>query len=631
MALSSQFSLSVELTKLVPFGSLVTASGQALLNLMRDLQETGSDLVTEEGLALVFGRNRIDPRFETSFRTAVRESVIHHVTDIAELMIQGGPGPTLQRSLSNTIYFRTVVQLSLLTWAHEIGEFAKALSQALDRRATETGQQEAPPRLDGLKGTLRAVREQTCGYMWELTFSAVDLKLAPLRGANPPSHSRFIPISILQGLLDSLTAVQHLPEARLIRIRSIDGATTIVVWAHHVLGLTVLVESALGSERFGDGPETVYIDCTALAGDVLYPEFEAHLSLFNETDDLLFTIEQASDDFFIEPWIRHHPVYGFGYKIIEMRQDYDVVIQHLIYASVTSALAIVAEESTQKSDPLHRRGQDVYPSVQKILTVGRLLFPSHAFILDSLDVAQSHQCLARSPWTIEILPEPIADLIKDGHCSLKDFRAETRCLTETILVLSLVQNIENCLALPLDHSYVPKHTIRFSMAEQSRLGQDEFRAQELAQWISPLPMPTSTTAFRVMVEVLKGKDFRTPERHERQVSVISTGGWTLCLGSIIENDPSDLHPSIVVLQGVPMRKGERRRLITDIPPREDAPQYHTSVSERKKELSKYRIFAKPGERKKLRTWTRSKKTRHLIATTVSRLWGIYVPFKCLTP
>lgn len=105
MALSSQFSLSVELTKLLPMGPLARVAGRRLLSILREMRDEGYDAVTEEDLAEIFGRNRIDPQFESSFRTAVRHSAVHKVVDIAELMLEAGAGPTVRRSLKEPAYF----------------------------------------------------------------------------------------------------------------------------------------------------------------------------------------------------------------------------------------------------------------------------------------------------------------------------------------------------------------------------------------------------------------------------------------------------------------------------------------------------------------------------------------------
>ncbi len=51
----------------------MSAAGRGILNVARDLKETGSDIVVEEDLVIILGRNRIESRFELIFRVVVRE------------------------------------------------------------------------------------------------------------------------------------------------------------------------------------------------------------------------------------------------------------------------------------------------------------------------------------------------------------------------------------------------------------------------------------------------------------------------------------------------------------------------------------------------------------------------------
>ena len=111
MPLGIQFSLSVELTKLVPFGSPVNTAGHGLVRLLREIQASGSDFVTEEDLAQILGRNRVDPLFASTFKTAVRHSVIHEISSVAELVFEGGAGPTVRRIPNEPAYFSMVLQL----------------------------------------------------------------------------------------------------------------------------------------------------------------------------------------------------------------------------------------------------------------------------------------------------------------------------------------------------------------------------------------------------------------------------------------------------------------------------------------------------------------------------------------
>ena len=62
MAFPSQFSISLELTRLLPLGAVTEANGRALIQLARDLRKFGSDIVIEEDIAEVSGRNRIQPQ-----------------------------------------------------------------------------------------------------------------------------------------------------------------------------------------------------------------------------------------------------------------------------------------------------------------------------------------------------------------------------------------------------------------------------------------------------------------------------------------------------------------------------------------------------------------------------------------
>lgn len=89
---SNQFSLSLELTRLVPLG---IAASDAVMNLARSLRNSGSDIVIEEDLATVFGRCRISPHMTTSFRTLVARSDSSILSRGLGMVLEAGPGPTV--------------------------------------------------------------------------------------------------------------------------------------------------------------------------------------------------------------------------------------------------------------------------------------------------------------------------------------------------------------------------------------------------------------------------------------------------------------------------------------------------------------------------------------------------------
>lgn len=132
MPFNTQFSLSLELTRLVPFKSVTSKALESVVNLARSLevrkgqlhfcqtliryQNTGSNIIVEADLAELFGLCRIAPNMDSSFRTIV--STPGALIDLCEvLVLDSATGPTVSRCLQKgqEEYFATVIQLSLLT------------------------------------------------------------------------------------------------------------------------------------------------------------------------------------------------------------------------------------------------------------------------------------------------------------------------------------------------------------------------------------------------------------------------------------------------------------------------------------------------------------------------------------
>lgn len=576
MAMGSQFSLSLELTKLVPLGPLVNAAGHGLIRLIRDLQASGSDFLTEEDLAQVFGRNRVEPLFASTFRTAVKHSVIHEVSSIAELVIEGGAGPTVRRSLNEPAYFAMVVQLSLLTYTHELTSLTKALVKAFERRAQGATEYMAPPRYDALKGALRAIREQTSGFMWELILSAVENRLYPSIAWTDGTLyiRRTIPMTIIQGLLDSLTAVQHLPENTRLRIRSLTGIPTIVVWAHRVLGLTVEVAIRGESFVFGDGPVSVHID-----SDPRGPE----IALLNETEDPFFQIVKAEEDDRLIP-ILQHPLRDYGTRALRLLDDRREHEEEMVYAIVTSCVSIAQDQEKDRGHGVGEVGEQgrdkpgigrlsSFPSVQTVFAVSRIVFASSAGVIDAIKPESELPCAARTT------PED------DPHMYWGGYKLLLR-LTHIILVLGMAHGFDEDLVLHLD-----------SLDE--------------AQYM-PFQVPDTRIAYSSLASLLQGQQtYRLEEVEADRTSVISASGWSLCLASLACKDPSDTKGLLAVIRGVPARGGERRRYIID---------GARPVSQQNKSLSSaslggFEIVSGPGETCTPESWKQPRKARCLIGIT----------------
>ncbi|KAI4107135.1 MAG: hypothetical protein L6R37_001836 [Teloschistes peruensis] len=574
MAMSSQFSLSLELSKLVPFGSLVNATGHGLVRLLRQIQASGSDFVTEQDLAEVFGRNRVEPLFASTFRTAVKQSLIHEISGIAELVIEGGAGPTVRRSLNEPGYFAMVVQLSLLTYTHALSDLTRSLTKSFEQRAQGAPEYVAPPRYDNLMGALRAIREQTCGFMWELVISAIESKLYPsIVWTDGTLYTRrTVPQTILQGLLDSFTAVQHLPENTRLRIRSCWGVPTIIVWAHQILGLTVHVNMVDETIAFGDGLPTVWIDAVT-RGSPISPD----IALLNETDDVLFHTAETSQKVRLGP-IYRHPVRDYGTRILRLRDDDLEREKGMVFAVVASCIEIARKQAIDRRSRPCVSGKEIcFPSVRHVISVCRMVFASHADMIDAIDPASELPC-----------PALQSDLdSSDPRCPSHYGGMKTLLyLTHVVLVLSLVQGVEDELTLSTD---------------------------ALAEILyNPFTLPNARGASQSLASLLiSSNDHKEdPTLFDDSTSVVSAWGWCLCLGSMASRDPSDATTELTFVRGVPARGGERKVCIID-----GAESIQGQM--RRFRSMAYRhctIVARPGEKCNLESWTSPEKSRYFVGT-----------------
>ena len=363
--------------------------------------------------------------------------------------------------------------------------------------------------------------------------------------------------------------MQYLPESRYIHIETYSGLVPIVVWAHHVLGLTVRVDGNVDGEvsevRFGSGFESVYIHtCHA----------RPKASLLNETQDLLFQVSVSDEDLRLDSACRQ-TVLGYGIRCLELGQFKDDMIKGLAHAVVTSCISLVKSEASRRATiGAEYREKDFCPSVQRVLAVGRILFPNYDSMFDDLDLDSEQPCLALSEWTRETLPENLAH-----HWIIAPLKNCTLRLSHTLLVLSFVDNLDTCTMLPLDLYGVDKERYL------------------------PFRLPNAIEAFETMSLLLQGRGSSNNDTDTEKIAVVSAWGWSLCVSSIIGSDPGEMRPGFVVLQGVPMRTGERKRLIVDCG--------YPGIN---KHLL-YTAIAEAGDEATLSSWTKPKRTRYFISVT----------------
>lgn len=162
MPISSQFSLALELSNVFPIRAVVESAAAQLFKFARDLRRSGSDILVEEDLAIVFGRGRIDPELEKKFKDAVKIQTF--APFYGEVRLDSGPGPTMHRALKERRYFSTFVQLSLLAWMQERLDFGMMLVWCLQERQRGGVEDASDPQFESIVDTLATCSSQSSNF-----------------------------------------------------------------------------------------------------------------------------------------------------------------------------------------------------------------------------------------------------------------------------------------------------------------------------------------------------------------------------------------------------------------------------------------------------------------------------------
>jgi len=303
--------------------------------------------VTEEDLALRFGRCRIEGQIASTFKSIVSKTASTRLCE--GIVLDSGAGPTITRALASgqNAYFAMVVQLSLLTAVLGRNSLATAIMQIFEKEsesAPETYVPRAIPSEEGVRGVLQACEEQTASFDWRLTLLAVALSL----GLPDSALSKPLPAVILRGLVYMLPLTQHLPEDRIIQIElgKDDGICTIIVWAHHICGLNVSVvhDPALKGDPtvFGSQPTQVVITVSSRAYQEPSITFLAS-SPKGEVDDMLKFVSDP-DESKIEAVYRI-PARGYGKAILknialDIPSAQEAVVEETMFIACSFAISI---------------------------------------------------------------------------------------------------------------------------------------------------------------------------------------------------------------------------------------------------------------------------------------------------
>ena len=612
MPLTNQFSLSLELTRMFPVDLLASDS---VINLARSLQNSGSDIVIEEDLAKLFGRCQIQQQMATSFRTIVNKNETSTLNSLLGLILQWGPGPTVsvrRRSIIACLrltffslekvlralkhdhgpYFAMVIQCSLLVFTHEKNQLATALSHAIEREADPDDPNttlRAAPNYESIVGVLQACEDQTSSYDWRI----VLLTTARALNIDEDAALSTIPPIVVQGAVTLFCLLQKLPEDRMVVIyTSVSaGACSLIVWAHQVLGLTVVVKQSGRSnevyeETFGDGPSQVVIDLrdqyVTLNGAVLEAKLPSivYLSVSEKEDEVLVTLRPEPDDVEIDA-VYTQIAEGYGTKILEyecrnldsktalvgeltmLSVAFAAIISQQLYPKPRSAFAADGSlhlwaNGNVSSDDNFNEDSNCTVSKSDVIGAAQFLFCETKLNMKSVT---SHLTMYKGnplnkelpiPQAISLILESVLpDKPPDYLEKIWYFMLEkVRYLAVVILTFAFVRDLGSCKQLPLTHAIevLSRHHLILRMN----------------QWngTSPIWIPEDTW-FLVLAELLLG---HKASIEPQKTCLVSQRGWSIFLSTFGDADPSFTDAGcVVVKKGVPCRNGIWKHAIVDGP------------------------------------------------------------------
>ncbi|KAL9132018.1 MAG: hypothetical protein Q9175_006624 [Cornicularia normoerica] len=553
MVLPAQFQLGLELTNIVnPIGQAISAFGS--LALIDAIKKTGSDFITELKLASLIGRLRIDPVIKFHFREMVAVSDQSVISRYLDIILESGSGPTVQEALKNPALFSMVIQLSGLAFAHQEEFLANTIVDAIEKIVQESdGDVGVVPDYASLLGTIRACRQQTAAFRWAFLYEAAEEKIQQALGGpdNQLSKTHFkvraLPVAVLQGLLMWLQSLQNFPEHRLLHLRCNTGISTVVIWCHHILGLSLIIHIQRIEIRFGDAPYNVVVEESESqkAGVSLMDPLDPQEPLF-----MLEKIENSSGT----SYEHRAEAYGYGAKYLqdanlslqEVQSGAQWVINHSIRICGASR---ALDFNTHVLSPR-------YISEDRLLSAGRFLFALDHVTTPHIDES--------------------ADL-GEGIPRWQGLMSDFQWLALVAIVITFARihgdDLVKCKEMPLAQNVLqrlPVELVRKCERSNSEVFLD------------------LVGSFEILSFLLLGRHMF--DDYVKHAVLVSAWGWSVFLDSIDYVDPFDVPvDTLRVLRGVPSRRGFRMNRIID------GPQNILMLPDlRSLSNSKLRVYSAPG-------------------------------------
>ena len=488
MPFQSQFSLSLELAKVLPVRQIVNAAAEQIIGLVRELKRDGSDFLVEEDLANIFGRGRIEPSLEEDFRKAVRIGSIQPLHADSPIALDSSPGATVRRALKDRFYMSSVIQLSFLIWMHEETTLAAALAEGMRSRYESKIQgATSDPDYDGILKTLQACSQQTSQYRWDDLCILIEKCFRKSRPWFSVAHYPLKKLSsnILLGAMDYLYMAQTLPEDRLVMVNSQTGLVPMVIWAHYILGLNVLIKSSPdGDVVFGhvERPQviiqwnsTLPLDSAPLHGQrssgLSYPERVPPTDIYLLDADMhvILKTESVPDNRVDIEGQEYHRLRGYGTTYLERYfnsqrfvADDDPVIADTANFAVSIAIlmsrAAAAGQASWSIRDFLRNGDDTQEQRYINTELWRIFDSSNLILwgikLDKKRIVDQLDKLSGKKLLDMAVPTSLRNFFEDsGELQVESYKSEIlgclRKLATWILAFGQVIDIKSCSDLPL--------------------------------------------------------------------------------------------------------------------------------------------------------------------------------------
>lgn len=555
MSLPAGFQLGVELTNFVgPLAS--TALRVGTLAAREAIQRSGSDELTELKLSHILGRLRLDAALSTHFRNIVAptKGLTALSRFIRDVVLESGPGPTVSQALAsdNPALLSMVVQLSFLTWSHDLQDLGQAIAQVVNEALLEShGMITHGLNYVALLGTMAACQQQTAAFSWEAHYKTVEDKFLRSLSAEsghlfPALTCRGIPFVVLSALLRFLEPIQRLPKEYLLELTCDEGISSVVVWCYYLLGLSVAVKVERKYICFGDEPYHITVKATSS-----FDEVSAVLLRRASPSGPLFTLQKTDLDPYIDSDERIGARGFLRAALMSLGVGTDNMVQ--IGAWVVSEcqkLLLPEPGHPSLSTGADRGGVDgksVSPDQGQLTglrsgvrlgppndELGDEVLPAASFLFDT-DLEPAHCGQPSSCYSLPNTPGMAWE-----------------CVIELIYAFARIKNRDESGSLPLSLNTFRQFVTSRAFAQEICQVDGRFEGRP----------PNTIRCFEILCRLLLGP--RYSEQDFADSFLVSDRGWSIFFGTMDAMDPAEISSGrLHVKLGVPAGDGRRKSRIVD--------------------------------------------------------------------